>query len=144
MSPSPACFELVKSSEGLNLRAYRDVAGVWTIGFGHTGPEVTEGLVWTQQQADAQLETDLRTAAHGVDIEIHVPLSQGEYDALVSFVFNLGKGRLATSTLCSLLNKGHHVDAAAEFPRWAKAGQNIVKGLLVRRFKEALLFLEGK
>lgn len=135
--------QIVKEHEGCRLTAYRDGADIWTIGVGHTGPEVHEGLVWTQEQADRRLDDDLLNAIFAVERNVKIKLSDRQLAALTSFVFNVGESAFAKSTLLTLLNQGAMLEAAEQFPRWSRAGGVKVKGLLRRRFNEASLFLEG-
>jgi lysozyme len=114
--------------------------GPWTIGVGHTGPEVRYGLVWTQDQADAQLLADVAGAVAAVNRLVKTPLTQGEFDALVDFVFNLGVGAFAGSTMLKLLNAGNHAAAANEFEKWDMAGGKHMAGLLRRRLAEKAEF----
>jgi lysozyme len=113
----------------------------WTIGVGHTGPEVRYGLIWTQAQADAQLLADVAGAVAAVNRLVTTPLTQGEFDALVDFVFNLGVGAFAGSTMLRLLNAGNHAAAAREFEKWDMAGGKHMAGLLRRRLAEKAEFL---
>lgn len=127
-----------------DLKAYRCPAGVLTIGFGHTGHDVREGLVCTTVQAHAWLLSDLEAAAVSVDKLITVPLSAHQRGALASFVFNLGPIALRESTLRKKLNAGDYAGAAAEFAKWVKATVNgatvTLPGLVKRRAAEAALF----
>jgi lysozyme len=91
MDISPAGLALIKESEGCRLEAYRDAVGVWTIGYGHTGADVHEGLVWSQNQADAAVAEDAAKAAQAVRELVEASLTQGQFDALGDFVFNLGR-----------------------------------------------------
>ena len=137
MTPSSKCLNLIKESEGERLQAYQDDKGIWTIGVGHTGPEVHRGLVWTQAQVDAQLQKDLARAANGVP-----PCrTQGEFDALTSFVFNLGEGQLLSSHLLQYHRAGLIPAAAAEFGKFVHSGPHIDSGLVIRRAREVLLYL---
>jgi lysozyme len=133
--------------EGLRLTAYRDAAGVWTIGYGHTaaaGPPVpVAGLTITAGEADTILARDLSRFEAAVTRLVTVPLSQGAFDALVSFTFNVGEGALARSTLLKKLNAGDRAGAAAEFGRWNKAGGRVLVGLTRRRAEERALFERG-
>ncbi|KMN36495.1 muraminidase [Chromobacterium sp. LK1] len=140
MKTSDAGITLVKSSEGLKLVAYKCPAGIWTNGYGHTGPDVTPGQVITQAQADALLARDLERFEAGVARLVKVPLNQNQFDALVCFSFNLGLGALQGSTLLRLLNAGDYAGAAAQFPRWNKAGGKELPGLARRRAAEQSLF----
>lgn len=132
---------LICQFEGLRLTAYRDMVGVWTIGYGHTGPDVKPGLMITQQQADQLLINDLVRFERGVNVLVTVKLNQNQFDALVSFAYNLGLGALQNSTLLRLLNDGNYQAAADQFPRWNRAGGNVVAGLARRRYAERELFL---
>ncbi|MBZ5681712.1 MAG: lysozyme [Acidobacteriia bacterium] len=136
-------LSLTESFEGVRLTAYQDQVGVWTIGYGHTGPDVHAGLTITQDQADNLLKGDVAHAAGAVNRLVTVPLAQDEFDALVDFVFNVGVGNFTGSTLLRDLNASNFTDAAAQFERWDRAGGVEVAGLLRRRQAEAKLFQEG-
>ncbi|OQS37343.1 lysozyme [Chromobacterium haemolyticum] len=142
MNISANGIKLIQQFEGLRLKAYQDAVGVWTIGYGHTGPNVTPGLVITQAQADALLARDLSRFETGVTRLVQVPLNQNQFDALVSFSYNLGLGSLQNSTLLRLLNQRDYAGAAAQFPRWNKAGGKVLPGLTRRRAAEQALFLQ--
>ncbi len=139
MNCSSACIDLVKSCEGCRLQAYLCPAGKWTIGYGSTR-EVPAGLVITQDEADARLAQDLDAAAADVARLVHVPLTQGQLDALVSFVFNVGAGKFADSTMLKHLNAGDYEGAGFEFERWVFSGGQRLPGLVARRKREAELF----
>ncbi|UGA37973.1 lysozyme [Chromobacterium haemolyticum] len=142
MKTSAKGITLIQKSEGLRLKAYQDSVGVWTIGYGHTGPDVKPGMVITQAQADALLARDLERFEAGVARLVKVPLNQNQFDALVCFSFNLGLGALQGSTLLlRLLNAGDYAGAAAQFPRWNKAGGKELPGLTRRRAAEQAMFL---
>ncbi|MEN6082881.1 lysozyme [Chromobacterium piscinae] len=143
MKTNAAGIRLIQQFEGLRLAAYQDMVGVWTIGYGHTGPEVKKGLTITQQQADQLLAADLETFETGIGKAVTVPLSANQFSALVSFSYNLGLGNLRSSTLLRLLNQGDYAGAAAQFPRWDRAGGQPVAGLLRRRQAEQVLFQQG-
>lgn len=146
------------SKRELPMRSYRrvptwlDLSGTpWTIGWGATGPGITQGTKWTQLEADRRLESDVAEREVIVSNAVTVPLTQGQFDAMVSIVLNVGAGsktrsgiiRLNTSapsTLLRLLNAGDKTGAAAEFDRWTSGG---MKGLVRRRAAERALF-EGK
>lgn len=132
-------LHLTELFEGCKLYAYQDLVGVWTLGFGHT-KGVKRGDSCTQAQAEEWLTQDVQEAAHAVNRLVTTPISQNEFDALTDFVFNLGQGSFAGSTLLKLLNAGDHEGAAAQFERWDKAGGVVVAGLLRRRKAEAELF----
>lgn len=142
-----AAVDLVKEYEGLRTSAYKCPAGVWTCGYGATGKGVTPTTVWTTKQAEERLAADLADAAKHVDKLITVPLTENQRGALSSFVFNLGPGAFASSTLLRFLNLGDTVGAAAQFGRWTKArvGGKLVDlpGLVARRAAEAALFSSG-
>lgn len=140
MTYSQDCFNLAASFEGCKLEAYQDQGGVWTIGRGHTGPEVVEGLVWTQAQADLQFAADLETAAGHVQSLVKVPLTQGQFDALTDFVYNLGAGTLQRSTLLSLLNQKQYAAIPFQIERFEYVGHVKVPGLERRREAEVALW----
>jgi lysozyme len=142
MKPSPACRALVRNAEGCFLQAYACPAGVPTIGVGHTRG-VKLGQSCSVQQADVWLTQDLEEAASHVAALVRVPLTQGQFDALTSFVFNLGARRLAESTLLIMLNKGDYARAAGQFQLWTHAGDKVLPGLVKRRDAEARMFLSG-
>lgn len=142
---------LIKKFEGCKLMAYPDPktgGAPWTIGWGHTGPEVRPGLVWTQAKADAVLVEDLRTFEFAVTTLIgSAPTTQGQFDALTSFAFNVGpygtpnKPKLRESTLLRKHRAGDHAGAAAEFGKWINKGTNVEAGLRRRRADETALYL---
>ena len=132
---------LIKSFEGCKLEAYQCSAGVWTVGFGHTGPEVERGVVITADEAEMFLERDLAKFEKCVEGMLLVKVTQGQFDALVSFAFNLGCGALKGSTLLRLMNQEKPEEAALQFARWNKAGGKELAGLTRRRQAEAELFL---
>lgn len=140
MQASPKARALIEEFEGLRLTAYQDQRGIWTIGYGHTGPEVRQGLVWTKAQADAQLEIDLRSTVLGVIKGLDVAIGQNAFDALVSFTFNVGTSAEQHSTLLKLVN-ARSPAAAAEFPKWDHVNGAENPGLLRRRQAEQKLFL---
>jgi lysozyme len=131
---------LIQNFEGCRLRAYQDAAGKWTIGYGHTFG-VYPGLVITESQADAFLQTDVQNTATLVEKYITVPVNQNQFDALVSFTYNVGIVRFAGSTLLVKLNMGDYDGAAQEFARWNEAGGIVLDGLVHRRAAERTLFL---
>ena len=135
---------LTEQFEGCELTAYQDQVGVWTIGYGHTGTGVGAGLTITQDQAEALLLSDVSAAASYVNQAVTIALAQQEFDALVDFVFNLGRGAFAGSTLLRQLNAGNFAVAAAQFDVWDHAGGQVVAGLLRRRQAETALFQEGQ
>lgn len=132
--------QLIRGFEDLRLSAYQDGGGVWTIGYGHTGPEVIKGLWITVRHAEELLVIDLAEAEAAVDMLVSVPLNENEFSALASLVYNIGAGRFRSSTMLRLLNMEHRVRAAAEFKRWIYDNGRIVKGLVRRRAAERALF----
>jgi len=131
---------LTERFEGCRLTAYQDQIGVWTIGYGHTGPDVTEGLTITQEQADRYLAQDIDAATACVNRVVAIPLMQAQFDALVDFVFNLGGRAFERSSLLKYLNAGNLDAASAQFQPWDRAGGLVVPGLLRRRNAERDLF----
>ncbi len=129
-----------KRFEGLRLTAYPDATGVWTIGYGHTGPGIHEGLTITEHQAEIFLECDIVRAATGVNRLVTATIRQNQFDALVDFAFNLGVAALSGSALLRYVNAGDFASAAAEFPKWAHVKGQTIPGLLLRRQAEAALF----
>jgi len=134
-----AGLDLIKEFEGVRLRAYLDSVGVPTIGYGHTRG-VKMGDTCTPEQADEWLREDIADAEDCVNFEVSVPLTQHEFDALCSFVFNLGCGNFRKSTLLRKLLDGDHDGACLEFRRWDRAGGQVLEGLTRRRYAEARLF----
>lgn len=133
-------LDLTKQFEGLVLTSYQDQGGVWTIGYGHTGPSVHGGMKITEDQAEQLLESDLAGAVAAVNRAVKVDISQSQFDALVDFVFNLGAASLLTSTLLRDVNAGNFSDAAPEFLKWDHCKGVVVNGLLRRRQAEMKLF----
>jgi lysozyme len=130
---SAAGLEHIKHFEGLRLKSYYCVAGRCTIGFGHAGGDVKPGMTITLARAEELLRQDLDTAERAVAELVKVPLRQGQFDACVDFVFNLGRQAFAGSTLLKLLNKREHSAAAEELMRWVHSGGRVVAGLQRRR-----------
>jgi lysozyme len=136
----PAGIALVKRFEKLELTAYRCPAGRWTCGYGHIGPDVHEGMTITEERAEELLRMDLAEAEEPVN-RLCPGLGQNQFDAVVSFVFNLGAGNFSSSTLLRKLREDDVMAAALEFPKWRFATGKPLTGLLRRRFAEAELFL---
>lgn len=134
--------KLIQQFEGCREKAYQDCVGVWTIGYGHTG-NVKAGQVISKKEADRLLSEDLKRFESGVEKNVKVALTQNQFDALVSFCYNLGVGSLQKSTLLKKLNNGDHKGAAEEFLKWNKAGGKVLTGLVRRREAERQLFLAG-
>jgi lysozyme len=135
--------DLIKSFEGVRLKAYPDPGtggAPWTIGYGSTGPDVKRGMVITQSQAEVMLKHDLKKFENFVNSHVHVELTQGQFDALVSFAYNCGPGNLQNSTLLRDVNAGRFEAAANEFAKWNRAAGRVLPGLTRRRAAEAELF----
>ena len=138
-------IDTIKRFEGLELEAYRDIAGVLTIGYGHTGADLKSGDVVTPDEAEALLRLDVTRFEDAVNGSVDVPLNQYQFDALVSFTYNVGVGAFQRSTALKRLNKGDYKGAANALLLFNKATINGVKrpveGLTRRRESERLLFL---
>jgi lysozyme len=130
---------LIAKWEGFEPEAYRDVVGVWTIGFGHT-KDVKEGDKISYYDAIALLKKEVAYFARGVELNVKVPLTQNMFDAITSFTYNLGIGNLKRSTLLRKLNREDYEGAAREFKRWNRAGGKVYRGLTSRRLEEEELF----
>lgn len=140
MKTSVEGLALIKKFEGLELEAYKCAAGVWTIGYGHT-KDVQEGDVWSESHADHMLEVELEEFEGYINNNVTAPLSQNQFDALVSWVYNLGPANLKASTMLKVLNSGDYEGVPAQIKRWNKAGGKVLEGLIRRREAEALLFI---
>lgn len=145
MQTSDKGIALIKQFEGCKLTAYQDSVGVWTIGYGWTQPvngkPIRAGMTIKQETAERLLKTGLVSYESDVSRLVKVGLTQGQFDALVSFTYNLGARSLSTSTLLRKLNAGDYAGAADEFLRWNKAGGKVINGLTRRREAERALFL---
>jgi lysozyme len=139
VTPSPACLALIKQCEGLRLKAYRDSGSVLTIGYGHTRG-VRPGQIITEGEADSLLARDADEAAEAVNRRA-LPCTQGQFDALTDFVFNLGEDRFANSTLLRMHQLGNFTGAAQQFGRWKYDNGRILPGLVRRRALEAAMYL---
>lgn len=142
-----AGIELIKRYEGLELVAYPDPGNPstgepWTIGYGHTAG-VRRGDTCTAEQAEAWLREDIKYAAACIKHRVDVPLTQGQFDALGSFVYNVGQGQFGNSTLLRLLNAGDTAGAGAQFARWNRGKSGVLPGLVNRRKSERDMF-EGE
>jgi len=133
--------DIIRQSEGLRLKAYLCPAGKLTIGYGHTGPDVKTGMTITEDEANALLSQDLIAAETAITGAVSVPITDNQFSALVSFVFNLGAGNFYSSTLLKKLNANDIFGAADEFPRWNKVNGQVLEGLTRRRQAEQALFL---
>jgi lysozyme len=148
MNPSPAATALIKRFEGCEkrmpdgrLKAYPDPGtggDPWTIGWGSTGPDIRRSTIWTQEQADERLERDVAEFAKGVASAIGTaPTTQAQFDAMVSFAYNVGLSAFAKSTLLRKHRAGDYDGAAGQFALWNKAGGRVLAGLVKRRTAEA-------
>jgi lysozyme len=137
-----ALTEKFEADGGPSLVAYADklAGGKPTVGWGHTGKDVVVGATWTYAQCVAALQGDVAWASRVVNTLVHISLTQGEFDALTDFVYNVGAGNFATSTLLKLLNENELAQAALEFDKWDKAKGVVVAGLLRRRQAETAEF----
>lgn len=146
MTISDRGLALIKQFEGFKATAYLCPAGIPTIGYGHTGSDVTKSDVGvktiSEEEALDLLRLDVKKAEDAVNRKVLVPISQNQFDALSSFTYNLGEANLATSTLLKLLNQGDYEGAQKEFVKWNRAGGKILLGLTKRREAEAALFAE--
>lgn len=144
MKISDEGLTLIKINEGLRLRAYQDSKGIWTIGFGTikmNGVPVKEGDVITESIAYDLMRYDIKWVEDCINQEVAVPLSQPMFDALCSFVYNIGCSQFASSTLLRLLNLAQYKEAAGQFERWKYAGSKQEIGLIKRREREREMFL---
>ena len=138
---SQDALDLIINFEGLRLEPYIDAAGFWTVGYGHLLKEKCKPI--TVMEAEDLLLKDVKYASMVVNKYVSVPLRQHEFDALVSFIFNVGEGRFRSSTLRRKLNRGEFFEVPKEFRRWVYAGGRILRGLVTRRELEAQLFYLG-
>jgi lysozyme len=157
MNVSPKAIAMIKHHEGVRQKPYRCPAKLWTIGVGHVlYPEqgklpidqrdafnikIEDFRIFSMEEVDAILRADLDRFERGVERYVTVPLTQGMFDALVSFSFNVGLGTLQRSTLRQKLNRGDKEGAAEELLKYCMAGGKILKGLQNRRIDERALFL---
>ncbi len=141
MKISQAGIDLIKKAERCKLSAYQDSIGVWTIGYGHT-QGVIKGDTCTQEQAEKWLGDDIDAICYDcIDAWVDVDLTQNQFDALCSFIFNLGCKAFKGSSLLMLLNNGQSDVAAKQFLRWNHAGGQVISGLTTRRDEERKVFL---
>ena len=130
---------LIKKFEGCELEAYQDSVGVWTIGYGHT-KDVKQGDKINQDEAEHLLEEEMPEYEGYINDMVEVSLEQCQFDALVSWVYNLGPTNLSSSTLLKVLNEGDYDEVPFQIKRCNKAGGKVLEGLTRRREAEALLF----
>ena len=138
---TPTGINLIKQFEGFSDTVYTCPAGFNTIGYGHvvqTNEDFSDGV--TTATAEILLQQDVTRTEQAVLRLIHIPLTDGQFDALVSFTYNLGQGALQRSTLRRKVNRNEHQAAPAEFMRWVWAGGRQLPGLIKRRYAEAKLY----
>lgn len=134
-------LELIKSFESLALESYLCPAGIPTIGWGHTGPDIKLGLIIDEPKALTYLYRDIESAANTIRSRVKKALNANQFSALISFIFNLGAGNFNASTLLRKINAGDFAGAALEFPRWDRAANGkVLAGLTRRRLAEKALF----
>lgn len=139
MKISQRGINLIKHFEGFEAKAYLCPAGVLTIGYGHT-KGVKQGMIISEKEAEELLKGDLEHSENAVNKLVKVEVTQGMFDALVSFVFNLGEGNFGSSTLLKKLNSKDYYGASEEFKKWRLAGGEVLDGLVRRRAAERNLF----
>ena len=139
MKTSQKGIDFIKRHEALRLNAYLDAVGVWTIGYGHT-KTAKKGMTITEAEAEKLLVDDLKTAEEEINSH-NLPLKQHQFDALVSFVFNVGTGAFRTSTLLKRIKEDvNHPDIPNQFNRWVYGNGKVLPGLVRRRNEEAKLY----
>ncbi|MEN8380796.1 lysozyme [Acinetobacter radioresistens] len=140
-------YALIRDFEGFESKAYKDTGGVWTIGYGTIkypdGRSVKQGDTCTREQAEQWLKSDCRWVDACLDKYVKATISQNQFDALASFVYNIGENQFRSSTLLAKLNAGDYRVAAANFDRWIYDNGKIITGLVNRRAREKALFMKG-
>jgi lysozyme len=140
-------IELIKSFEGFRSEAYRDPAGVWTIGYGHTSaagePRVAEGMTVSRSEADAILRRDAANFSRQLNRALRVQLTDEQFSALVSFTYNVGPENLRRSSVLEAVNKSDFASVPRRLSLWTKAGGRVLPGLVKRRAAEAAMFVGG-
>jgi len=139
MNISKEGLSLIKKFEGCELEAYLCPAGVWTIGYGHT-KDVKEGDKINRDEADYLLQEEMIEYESYINDFVEVPLEQNQFDALCSWVYNLGPTNLKNSTMLRVLNEEKYADVPQQIKRWNKAGGEVLDGLIKRREAEAKMF----
>jgi lysozyme len=140
---SAAGLEHIKHFEGCKLKSYYCIAGRCTIGYGSTGPHVKPGMTITQERAEELLRRDLDAAERAVEELVKVPITQGQADALIDLIFNVGRDAVARSTLLKLLNKGQKAAAGEQLMRWVHSGSAVIAGLQRRRLAARNMWFNG-
>jgi lysozyme len=142
MKTSQKGIDFIKRHEALRLNAYLDAVGVWTIGYGHT-KTAKKGMTITEAEAEKLLVDDLKTAENEINSH-NLPLKQHQFDALASFVFNVGTGAFRTSTLLKRIKIDvNHPDIPKQLNRWIYGGGKVLSGLVKRRKQEADIYTKG-
>jgi len=142
MQISEEGLSIIKKFEGCELESYLCPAGVWTIGYGHT-KGVKEGDKINKEEAEYLLQEEMIEYESYINDLVEVPLQQHMFDALVSWVYNLGSGNLQSSTLLRVLNEGKYDEVPAQIRRWNKSNGQVLEGLVRRREAEAVMFMGG-
>lgn len=140
MTCPKTAIDFIKQREGCRLVAYKDLAGIWTCGYGETGPDIKQGTKFTQKRADEGLQARCDKLAAVIRALVIQQLTDKQLSALVSLVYNIGVGAFRGSTLLKKLNQGDVSGAAAQFLVWNKVKGQVVKGLVLRREAEKALF----
>ena len=135
---------LIKESEGYSAVPYQCTSGVWTIGYGHTKNVTRGSLPINREKAEAYLREDLRDAENAIARNVKVKLTQSQFDALVSLIYNIGEGNFKKSTLLKKLNKGNYDAVPEQILVWNKSAGKTIKGLVARRAREATLWSEDE
>lgn len=135
-----AGLELIKRFEGCSLKVYKDPIGIPTVGYGHV-TDLAVGSLISQAQAEELLQEDLLRTCRGIEHLVQAKVTDNQFSALVSFAFNVGLSALKKSHLLAKVNAGDIPGAANEFPRWNRAGGQVLAGLAKRRDAERALFL---
>lgn len=148
-------IKLIQHYESCSLKSYRDSVGVLTIGWGHTGPDVYDGMVISQDEADQLFLDDIKSFENMLNDRLSVVLEQNQFDALLSFLFNVGPGKAGTkdglftlrdgnpSTLWKLVQSGQNDGVPQQFMLWTRAGGQVLRGLVARRRTESNLYSTG-
>ena len=139
MIPSQACYDLIKKWEGFSGKAYKCPGGIWTIGYGHTAT-CRQGMTITRSEAEELLKRDVSQFAKAVNSLVTIDINQQQFDALVSFAYNVGVNAFGNSTLLRILNSGTKHLAAKQFDRWVYSKQTKLAGLVKRRREEREMF----
>jgi lysozyme len=144
MNISENGINLIKKWEGFKSKAYQDSVGIWTVGYGSTGANIGPNSKITESEAIDMLKIHIQGVETAIRSRVKVTITQNQFDALCSFLYNIGTGKFNENscTLLRLLNQGNYRGAAEEFPKWNRAGGKILQGLTNRRLDERELFLK--